>query len=61
MISVVLAKSGKRDEMEMWFDRAMNLNPNNYAACGSKLNYLAPEWFGSKEDMLAFKPRVRGK
>ncbi|HEV2693470.1 MAG TPA: hypothetical protein VG347_11290 [Verrucomicrobiae bacterium] len=54
MISVVLAKSGSRDEMETWFARAMNLAPNDYAACDSKLNFIAPQWFGSNEEMLKF-------
>ena len=54
MISVIECQQKKRDEMETWFDRAMNLNTNNYQACGKKLHYLYPQWYGSREDMLEF-------
>jgi hypothetical protein len=32
----------------------MQLDPNNYQACQAKLHYLLPQWYGSREDMLAF-------
>lgn len=54
MLSVVTGEEKKRPEIETWFDRAMNLDTNNYAACRAKLNYLLPEWYGSVEDVLAF-------
>lgn len=41
-------------EMDLWFNRAMDLNPNNYEACSSKLHYLTPRWYGSRDEMLAF-------
>jgi hypothetical protein len=40
--------------MEVWFQRAMTLNTNNYDACSSKLRFLAPKWYGSFADLLAF-------
>ena len=40
--------------MELWFDRAMELDPNDYDACYYKLYYLEPKWYGSVKDMLDF-------
>jgi hypothetical protein len=54
MLRVELGLGQGRDEMEKWFQRAMALDPANYAACGHKMNYLEPKWYGSEEDMLAF-------
>jgi len=54
MIQVAEGQQKKRPEMESWFQRAMNLDPNNYEACRGKLHYLYPQWYGSREDMLAF-------
>lgn len=54
MISVELGQGKGRDRMEMWFQRATDLNPNNYQAFSSKLYYLEPKWHGSREAMLKF-------
>lgn len=54
MITVELGLGRGRDQMEMWFQRAMEVNPNYYDACSAKLHYLKPQWYGSKEEMLAF-------
>jgi hypothetical protein len=54
MLRVELGLGQGRDEMEKWFQRAMALDPANYAACGHKMHYLEPKWYGSEEDMLAF-------
>ena len=54
MISVAEGRQQDRSVMETWFNRAMNLNANNYPACRSKLHYLYPQWYGSREDMLEF-------
>ncbi|MDR3458833.1 MAG: hypothetical protein P4N60_15395 [Verrucomicrobiae bacterium] len=54
MIGVAEGQQKKRPEMETWFERAMQLNTNNYEACRNKLHYLYPEWNGSREDMIAF-------
>ena len=54
MLIVELGQGEGRDRLELWFDRAMALNPNDYNACSAKLNYLQPKWYGSTEDMLQF-------
>jgi hypothetical protein len=54
MIHLELGQGRGRDRMELWFDRAMKLNSQNYDACYLKLEYLQPKWFGSVSDMLEF-------
>jgi hypothetical protein len=54
MIRVDEARQKSRDDMERWFNRAMALDPNNYQACSYKLHYLYPQWYGSRDDMIAF-------
>src|SRR6185436_15731964 len=47
MIQVELGEGKDRARMELWFDRAMTLDRNNYDACDQKRNYLEPKWHGS--------------
>ena len=54
MVKVCEGAQKGRAEMELWFGRAMQLAPNNYEACQSKLHFLYPQWYGSREDMIAF-------
>lgn len=54
MMKVELGQGQGRDRMELWFLRAMELDPNDYDACNSKLWYFEPKWYGSVSDMLAF-------
>ena len=54
MLTVMEGQSKPRAEMETWFQRAMKLEPNSYAACRGKLHFLLPQWYGSREDMVAF-------
>jgi hypothetical protein len=54
MLRVVLGLTDGRDKMELWFQRAMKADPNNWEACNYKLYYLYPRWHGSYEDMIAF-------
>lgn len=54
MMSVVLGQAGDRKEMELWFNRGIDLDTNSYQICWSKMNYLDPKWYGSNEEMLAF-------
>jgi hypothetical protein len=54
MITVTLGQGGGRDQMELWFNRAMEVDTNDYTACYKKLYYLAPKWYGSAEAELAF-------
>jgi len=54
MMTVMLGQGGDRDRMELWFNRSMAINPNDYDACSAKLYYLEPKWYGSQEAMLDF-------
>jgi hypothetical protein len=54
MIEMAVSQEKPRPEMELWFQRAMQLDTNNYDACLAKLRYLKPEWYGSRDEMLAF-------
>jgi hypothetical protein len=54
MIEMAVCQQKDRQEMELWFQRAMELNTNNYKACANKLRYLSPKWYGTREDMIAF-------
>lgn len=54
MLSLELGQGQGRNRMELWFQRAMALNTNNYQACGAKLFYLLPQWYGSAKDMIEF-------
>ena len=54
MLNVVLGNSSPREEMEKWFKRAMEADPDNFQACAKKAYYLTPKWNGSEEEELAF-------
>jgi hypothetical protein len=54
MITVELGQGRGRDRMEAWFQKAMQLDTNNYNACLRKLSYLEPKWHGSPEAMVEF-------
>jgi hypothetical protein len=54
MIGVAEGRQKSRAEMELWFQRAMAINPDCYEACEDKLHYLYPQWYGSRDDMIAF-------
>ncbi len=54
MIKLAEATQQPREEMERWFAKAMELEPNNYNACQCKLHYLYPQWYGSPEEMIQF-------
>jgi hypothetical protein len=54
MMQLELGQGRGRFRMEMWFDRAMALNPGSTDACGSKIWYLMPRWHGTHEDILEF-------
>jgi hypothetical protein len=43
MLEVELGQGEGRDRLELWFERAMMLNPCDYKACSTKLNYLQPK------------------
>ncbi|HLX69348.1 MAG TPA: hypothetical protein VKV04_06950 [Verrucomicrobiae bacterium] len=54
MIEMAVSQQKSRDEMELWFGRAMQLDTNNYAACKYKLRFLNPKWYGDRDQMLQF-------
>jgi hypothetical protein len=54
MMTVELGQGKGRGRMELWFQRAMALDPNNLCACDKKRYYLEPKWYGSAEDIIAF-------
>ncbi|MGA3285619.1 MAG: TlpA disulfide reductase family protein [Verrucomicrobiota bacterium] len=54
MLTVELGQGQGRDRMEIWFNRAMAIDPNDYDACKAKLYYLEPKWYGSADDLLGF-------
>ncbi len=54
MMTVMLGEGKSPEETEVWFERAMNANTNNWEACSAKLTYLEPKWGGSPEAMLDF-------
>ncbi len=57
MLSVELGiGSGDRPTMERWFERAIELDPNDRIAFLSKLDWLDPKWHGDEDgkEMLAF-------
>jgi hypothetical protein len=54
MMWVELGQGQGGDRMELWFNRAMELDPNDYDACNTKCLYLEPKWYGSIDQMLAF-------
>jgi hypothetical protein len=54
MLAVEKGIGGERDEMEKWFERAMQACSMNKRACAQKLDWLDPKWHSSREEMLAF-------
>ena len=54
MITVSMAMSASRDEMEKWFVRAMTADPDCLEACEAKLEAIQPKWGGGETDALAF-------
>lgn len=54
MIQIDEGLQKDRPDMELWFSRAMQTDPDNYNACEYKLHYLYPQWYGSRDNMIAF-------
>jgi hypothetical protein len=54
MMTVELGQGKGRPRMEQWFERAMSLNTNSWAAVRQKYNYLQPKWYGTDEDLMQF-------
>lgn len=54
MMRVELGQGKGRNRMELWFSRAMKLNPANYEAARAKVWYLQPKWHGADGDAISF-------
>jgi hypothetical protein len=53
MITVQLG-TGSRPEVERWFARAMEADPDSLEACTRKLAFLSPRWYGNPDEMITF-------
>ncbi|MFO1461860.1 MAG: DUF4034 domain-containing protein [Verrucomicrobiota bacterium] len=54
MMRLELGQGEGRERLELWFQRAMDLDPGDYEACADKLWYLMPRWYGDHNKMLKF-------
>ena len=54
MIEVCVFRKLPREQMELWFQRAVATGRPANGASLMKFTYLSPEWFGSLEDQLQF-------
>jgi len=54
MMEVELGQGKGRDRLEMWFQRAIKIDPDDEEPYYSKAWYLQPRWYGSVDDLLAF-------
>jgi len=54
MIAVELGQNKGRKRLDVWFNRGVALNPNDYDLHSNYLYYLEPKWHGSEEQMLNF-------
>jgi hypothetical protein len=54
MIKVASGQQKGFSEMRKWFEKAMEVDPNNYTACDNLLYFLLPRWFGSRQAMIEF-------
>jgi hypothetical protein len=54
MLTVELGQGKGRDRMELWFQRAIKANPDDYNAYLDKAYYLNPQWYGTEDDLWNF-------
>lgn len=54
MMRVELGQAKGQSRLDQWFERAMELDTNNFDACEAKYYYLSPQWHGTKADLMAF-------
>jgi hypothetical protein len=59
LLGIEKSIGGDRANMELWFKRAMEADANDRNACWSKLDWLDPKWYGTREEMLAFGRQCR--
>jgi len=54
MISVELGQGQGKDRMELWFQRAIKADPDDFDAYTAKEWYLQPRWYGSVDEVIGF-------
>ena len=54
LITVAMGLGSERAEVEKQFGRGISADPTDSQAYLTKLTYLMPKWFGSKEEMFSF-------
>ncbi len=54
LIIIAMALGQERSQMEKWFEKAVEADPQYYYAYRGKLTYLMPKWGGSREEMFTF-------
>lgn len=54
LITIAMGLGLNRKEVEKQFQRAILADPTDHQAYLSKLVYLMPQWYGSKEEMFLF-------
>jgi hypothetical protein len=54
MMNVELGQGQGRDRMELWFKRAITIDPNRFEAYQDKEWYLQPRWYGTVDDIKQF-------
>jgi hypothetical protein len=54
LLTVALGQGWSRDELDKWYQRALDADPDNYAAAEAVRYYLEPKWYGSPDEMIAF-------
>ena len=54
MMTVVLGQEKPRDQMELWFQRGIKIDPNSYSIYMAKRYYLLPRWYGSEQEVRDF-------
>jgi hypothetical protein len=54
MIVVAMGEGMKQEDMELWYSRAMQVDPDSYEAGRAKMLFLEPKWGGSAEKVLEF-------
>jgi len=54
MLMVVLGQGQPRDQMELWFERGIKADPDNFKIYMRKRWYLFPRWYGSDEQVQQF-------
>jgi hypothetical protein len=54
MLNVTVGRGDDRENMEQWFERAMEADGDNFPACGVKSIFLEPKWYGALHEARAF-------